>query len=91
VTADRKKKSNLRAYSYDADTEPCDNFYDYACGTFLQKSIPDELVTVGSLSEMKEYVDQLVVSMIEVRPGDSHLDKLVGQLHSACAMRNSEF
>lgn len=77
--------------SINVDIDPCDNFYDFACGAFLDStSLPDERVGVDTFSLWRDNIDQQLNSYAKNRRGDGKLDKLTHELYHACIQRNGE-
>lgn len=49
----------------DIDVDPCDNFYDFACGSFIENNYtPDESVAVDTFTKLKETVDSKVNALL---------------------------
>ncbi|KAG5681863.1 hypothetical protein PVAND_011270 [Polypedilum vanderplanki] len=69
------------------DANPCENFYDFACGSFIDDTlVPDELYTVSVTGQYKDKVDQQLYSFIQQPNGE--LERLMYELHEACMERN---
>lgn len=73
--------------SLDFSVEPCDDFYNFACGTFLKNTvIPDEKVAVNTFSiigdKLQEQLRTLIVE--EPRPDESKPFTLAKSLYKAC-------
>lgn len=71
----------------DTDIDPCEDFYDYACGSFFENVItPDEESTVDSLSlmgdKLQEFLLTLLSSQIEQSEPENH--KLVKMFYQSC-------
>lgn len=70
-----------------SSVNPCDDFYRFACGTFLHKtSIPDDKVSVNTFSVISDQVqEQLKKSIGEpIMPDDNKPIKLVKNLYKSC-------
>ncbi|KAK0074956.1 hypothetical protein PV325_007594 [Microctonus aethiopoides] len=70
-----------------SSVNPCDDFYRFACGTFLHKtSIPDDKVSVNTFSVISDQVqEQLKKSIGEpIMPDDTKPIKLVKNLYKSC-------
>ena len=76
----------------DFNVEPCDDFYKFACGGFLEKTIiPDDKESVHSFSKMRNKLQKQLKTSIETKsePGERKHFTLVKNLYKAC-MNKSE-
>lgn len=71
----------------DTSVEPCDDFYTYACGNFVQNTmIPDEKVSVNTFSLIGDKLQEQLRALIseEPQPGESKPFTLAKDLYKAC-------
>lgn len=73
--------------SIDDSVDPCDNFFKFACGTYIKNTfIPDDRVTIDSFSVVRDKVqDQLreIINEAE-QPNESKPFLLAKRLNKAC-------
>ena len=82
----------LLPYRIDNAVNPCDDFYDFACGSFIQENYtPDESVAVDTFTKLKEYIDTKVYMLMlkEFDEANTNL-KLSQELFKICLERNRE-
>jgi predicted metalloendopeptidase len=71
---------------------PCDDFYDFACGNFIRENYtPDESAAVDTFTKLKESIDTKVFMMMrnDVSEANTNL-KLSQELFKTCLERNRE-
>lgn len=70
-----------------ATVEPCDNFYNFACGGFIKNTqIPDEKVAVNTFSIIDDRLKEQLRTIFseEPKPGESKPFTLARDLYRAC-------
>lgn len=79
----------------DNTVDPCDNFYDFSCGTFIQeKYTPDERVALDTFTILRDAIDTKVYMLmqnddVEVDKANANF-KLSQELFKTCIERNRE-
>lgn len=71
----------------DPEVEPCDDFYNYACGRFLKETIiPDEKVSVNTFSVIGDRLQQQLRSLVsdEISETEATPFKLAKNLYKLC-------
>lgn len=77
----------------DREVEPCDDFYDFACGGFLKSTIiPDDKTTVNTFTGISDELQNQLRTSIEEKspPNEPKPFRLVKNLYKAC-MNKSEY
>lgn len=78
--------------SIDQSTEPCHDFYQFACGNFIKNSyIPDDKLTVDTFTTLADQIDIQLRTIIEgeIAPKESNVFALVKNLHKSCMNRTA--
>lgn len=71
----------------DDNVDPCDNFYEFACGKFLRNTlIPDDKIAVMSFTHVQDKVQDQVRLVLNERslPNESNPFTLAKILYAAC-------
>lgn len=78
--------------SIDESVEPCDDFYQFACGKFVRDTyIPDDKLTVDTFNKLSDQIDIQLRTIIEadIDPNESNVFKLVKKMHKSCMNRTA--
>lgn len=71
----------------DLSVEPCDDFYNFACGSFIRNTqIPDEKTAVNTFSVISDKLQEQLRSLITepAKPGESAPFTLAKDLYKSC-------
>ena len=72
----------------DEANDPCDDFFEYACGNFLKsKVIPDEKSTITQFSEVSDALQEKLRTLVEdTNPSanETPSSKMVKRLYKSC-------
>lgn len=76
----------------DTSVEPCDDFYQFACGSFVKNTyIPDDKLAVDQFSTLADQIDIQLRTIIEDEntSKESNVFTLVKNLHKSCMNRTA--
>lgn len=86
--------SSLMLEQLDETVEPCDDFYNFACGKFIRESIiPDEKVAVSAFSVTGDKLQEQLRTLISEPVNANEIEpfKLVKKLYKACMNKSKCF
>lgn len=71
----------------DPNVDPCDNFYDFACGKFVRETVmPDDKTTITSFSMISDHLKEQLRTIIEEpsQSKEAHPFTLAKDLYKSC-------
>ena len=77
----------------DKSVDPCDNFYEFACGGFVKKTkISDDRAGVSSFEMMNDILKKRLYESLseDIQPNELRAFKMAKNLYRSC-MNESEF
>lgn len=48
--------------------DPCESFYDFACGGFMLKTLPDDQTQISSFSILNDELDLILTGILTLKP-----------------------
>lgn len=90
LTSGCVKTANKVMNNLDESIDPCDNFYEFACGNFMKETdIPADKVTVDAFSIVGDIVQEQLREIIneDELPGEAKPFVLAKRLNQACLNR----
>lgn len=82
-----EKEATAMLNSLDANINPCDNFYEFACGNFIRKTIlPKDKTIIMSFTQVQDKVEEQLRSILreEPQPNESKPFRLAKTFNLAC-------
>lgn len=76
----------------DTSVDPCDDFYSYACGSFVKNTVlPDEKTGMGTFSRINDKLMEQLRALIseQAKPGEPKPFKLVKDFYNTCMNRTA--
>lgn len=78
----------------DNSVDPCDNFYDFACGAFIEQNYPaDESVALDTFTLLRDNIQSQVFSLLSDDNSNKNSNatfKLAKEFLQTCLERNRE-
>ena len=71
----------------DPSVDPCDDFYDFACGSFIKRLVlPEDKSYITAISSTNDLLSLKLRLLIqeEFKDSDTHTDKMVKSLYQSC-------
>lgn len=87
-----EKESAIMLSTLDENVDPCDNFYEFACGKFLRDTIlPEDKAIIMSFTQVQEIVEEQLRSVLTEKPqlNESNPFELAKIFNSACLNEES--
>ena len=85
--------AELIKFNMDENVNPCDDFYEFACGGFVKKTeIPDDQTAIDSFDILNKETKEQIRKMLskDIQPNELRAFKLAKTLYQSC-MNESTF
>ena len=71
----------------DPTSNPCEDFYDFACGSFVKRVVlPEDKSSITSISTTNDILSLKLKMLIEseIKQNDTHPTKMVKRFYQSC-------
>lgn len=78
----------------DSTVDPCEDFYNFACGTFIKETnIPDDKSSVNSFSIIEDKLEEQLRNLVSEKINESEAEpfKLAKRIFNSCMNKSKNF